>query len=228
MLISVRKLKVVRKMPISYDRFDEPDFFLSDVRPRVTMFYKDIDEQFKFDNLDFTYVQNNCPLLNSRLDILKQMFPIHFNDYEIGSESEYGFFLQLQDALVTNADTMERQLEVYDDDIAKPILGRTEKVTYDVTNKRDETGNNNESFVELPVDNPDYDKDSTRTKANVTTERNDAQTGTVTTELSDLGVRPNYDSLNGFLDNNRTFVKFFYMCFEGCFSPRYRRIELYY
>ena len=215
-------------MPISYDRYKEPDFFLTDVRPRLTMFYKDIDDDFKFDKLDFSYVQNHCPNLNSKLDILKEVFPLHFDDYEIGSESEYGFFLQMQDALITNADTMERQLEVYDDDIAKPILGRTEKVTYDLTNIRDETGNNNESVVDLPVDDPQYDKDSSRTKATVKTNRNDTQKGTVTTELSDLGVRANYESLNGFLDNNRTFVKFFYMCFEGCFSPRYRRVELYY
>ena len=215
-------------MPISYDRYKEPDFFLTDVRPRLTMFYKDIDDDFKFDKLDFSYVQKYCPNLNSKLDILKEVFPLHFDDYEIGSESEYGFFLQMQDALITNADTMERQLEVYDDDIAKPILGRTEKVTYDLTNIRDETGNNNESVVDLPVDDPQYDKDSSRTKATVATNRNDTQKGSVTTELSDLGVRANYESLNGFLDNNRTFVKFFYMCFEGCFSPRYRRVELYY
>lgn len=215
-------------MPISYDRYKEPDFFLTDVRPRLTMFYKDIDEDFKFDKLDFSYVQKYCPNLNSKLDILKEVFPLHFDDYEIGSESEYGFFLQMQDALITNADTMERQLEVYDDDIAKPILGRTEKVTYDLINTRDETGNNNESVVDLPVDDPQYDKDSSRTKATVATNRNDTQKGSVTTELSDLGVRANYESLNGFLDNNRTFVKFFYMCFEGCFSPRYRRVELYY
>lgn len=215
-------------MPISYDRYKEPDFFLTDVRPRLTMFYKDIDDDFKFDKLDFSYVQKYCPNLNSKLDILKEVFPLHFDDYEIGSESEYGFFLQMQDALITNADTMERQLEVYDDDIAKPILGRTEKVTYDLTNTRDETGNNNESVVDLPVDDPQYDKDSSRTKATVATNRNDTQKGSVTTELSDLGVRANYESLNGFLDNNRTFVKFFYMCFEGCFSPRYRRVELYY
>lgn len=215
-------------MPISYDRYKEPDFFLTDVRPRLTMFYKDIDDDFKFDKLDFSYVQKYCPNLNSKLDILKEVFPLHFDDYEIGSESEYGFFLQMQDALITNADTMERQLEVYNDDIAKPILGRTEKVTYDLTNIRDETGNNNESVVDLPVDDPQYDKDSSRTKATVNTNRNDTQKGSVTTELSDLGVRANYESLNGFLDNNRTFVKFFYMCFEGCFSPRYRRVELYY
>ena len=215
-------------MPISYDRYKEPDFFLTDVRPRLTMFYKDIDDDFKFDKLDFSYVQKYCPNLNSKLDILKEVFPLHFDDYEIGSESEYGFFLQMQDALITNADTMERQLEVYDDDIAKPILGRTEKVTYDLINTRDETGNNNESVVDLPVDDPQYDKDSSRTKATVATNRNDTQKGSVTTELSDLGVRANYESLNGFLDNNRTFVKFFYMCFEGCFSPRYRRVELYY
>ena len=215
-------------MPISYDRYKEPDFFLTDVRPRLTMFYKDIDDDFKFDKLDFSYVQNHCPNLYSKLDILKDVFPLHFDDYEIGNESEYGFFLQMQDALITNADTMERQLEVYDDDIAKPILGRTEKVTYDLINTRDETGNNNESVVDLPVDDPQYDKDSSRTKATVETNRNDTQKGSVTTELSDLGVRANYESLNGFLDNNRTFVKFFYMCFEGCFSPRYRRVEIYY
>lgn len=217
----------VKMMAISYDRYDEPDFFLEDVRPRITMFYKDISDDFKFDNLDFSYVETYCPNLFSKLDILKEMFPIHYDECEIGNESEYAFFRMMQDTLIVNADTMERQLEVYNDDIAKPILGRTETVTYDLKNNRNETGNNNESVVNLPVDDPAYDKDSSRTKLNATTEREDKQTGTVKTELSDLGVRPNYDSLNGFLDNNRTFVKFFYMCFDSCFAPRYRRIELY-
>lgn len=96
-------------------------------------------------------------------------------------------------------------LEVYDSDIAKPILGRTEKITYDLSNIATGDNNSESNHIDIPRDNPLDEsptyKDGSVSEINNTTK----QTGTQTTELSDLGVRPNYETLNGFLDNNRTY-----------------------
>lgn len=212
--------------PISYEFYDE-DFTLSDVAPRLTKLYQDIEEKWHISNLDTSYVDTNCPKLAEKIPTLFELFESHFATREIGGESEADFFAQMQDTLNTNADTLERQLEVYDDDIAKPILGRTEKVTYDLTTNDDGEGTTDEENVDLPANDPNYDIASGRNKSTSTATNTNKQTGTVTTELSDLGVRPNYESLNGFLDENRTFIKQFYLFFEPCFSPRYRRVKLY-
>jgi hypothetical protein len=184
-------------------------------------------------------------------------FELYYATRDIGGFSEYDFFCMMQSCLNRNADTLERQLMVYDDDIANPILGRIEKTTYDTKDKRNAENKNEINYglittrtqdgeeinhhVEVPADNPSYDVDRSKDKLEFknrgTTDantgqdvtRNDgneerAMTGTVTTELSDLGVRPNYESLNGFLDNNRTFIQEFMNKFEECFSPRYRRV----
>ena len=245
----------------------EYDFTSIDMSPTVSVMYQDINEDFKINRLDTSYfdlpitvkgvLTTRCPLLKSVWSILESNFNLYYATREIGGESEYDFFNMMQSCLNRNADTFERQLEVYYDDIAKPILGRVEKVTYDTDDTRKNTGNTklqhglsttrNETgadtmhHVEVPVDADNtYQHDRTRditnygrgvTDVNSGTDTNnvdltDERTmkGTVTTELSDLGVRPNYESLNGFLDNNRTFIQEFIDKFQECFAPRYQRI----
>lgn len=66
--------------------------------------------------------------------------------------------------------------------------------------------------------NPTYkDIGTTKVKSGTIVDSH-TQTGVVRTELSDLGVRPNYESLNGFLDNNRTLLQVFFGIFSGCFT----------
>ena len=245
----------------------EYDFTSIDMSPTVSVMYQDINEDFKINKLDTSYFDlpitvkgaptTRCPLLKSVWSILESNFNLYYATREIGGESEYDFFNMMQSCLNRNADTFERQLEVYYDDIAKPILGRVEKVTYDTDDTRKNTGNTklqhglsttrNETgadtmhHVEVPVDADNtYQHDRSRditnygrgvTDVNSGTDTNnvdltDERTmkGTVTTELSDLGVRPNYESLNGFLDNNRTFIQEFIDKFQECFAPRYQRI----
>ncbi len=239
----------------------------SDVQPTVSMFYKDVESDYKIDKLDTSYFDIpkddgiTCPRLKAVFPLLCSNFELYYATREIGGDSEYDFFCMMQSCLNRNADTFERHLKVYDDDIANPILGRTETVIYDTQDKRDgvltgevsyggkltrtEKGTETEHHVEVPADNENYDVDRTRDKrtfgsgddarktedansgADNSTNTNDEtrkMTGTVTTELSDLGVRPNYESLNGFLDNNRTFIQEFINKFEECFAPRYTRV----
>ena len=245
----------------------EYDFTSIDMAPLVSMMYQDIKDEYKIDKLDTSYFDlpitvkgvqtTRCPLLKSVWSILESNFNLYYATREIGGESEYDFFCMMQSCLNRNADTFERQLEVYYDDIAKPILGRVEKVTYDTDDNRKNTGytkiakatsvtrteggSDTMHHVEVPVDADNtYQHDRTRdytnygrtvTDANSGVDTNNVNleddrkmTGTVTTELSDLGVRPNYESLNGFLDNNRTFIQEFVDKFQECFAPRYQRI----
>lgn len=240
------------------------EFMAEDNPPSITMMYQDISEEFKIKNLDTSYFdferiegQTSCPRLKAVWKLLCENFDLYYATRDIGGFSEYDFFCMMQSCLNRNADTFERQLTVYDDDIANPILGRTEKVTYDTLdeNKTDATSELNHGListkthggeeidhhVEVPADNQYYDIDRTRdviefkdratTVADTGTDRtldsadqSKKTTGTVTTELSDLGVRPNYEALNGFLDNNRSFIQEFINKFEECFTPRYRRV----
>lgn len=234
-----------------------------DNEPIVSEMYQDIDSEFKISNLDTSYfdiVKGDsimCPRLKEVWTLLCSNFDLYYATREIGGYSEFDFFKMMQSCLNRNADTLERQLAVYDDDIANPILGRTEVITYDTHDNRTNTGttevtlgssmtrtqagNEINHHVEVPADAPAYDTDRSRDKLEFTNRTTTdagsgtdtteldladdrAMTGTVTTELSDLGVRPNYESLNGFLDNNRTFIQEFINVFEECFAPRYRRV----
>lgn len=237
------------------DYFDELEIIASDVNPTISKFYSTISEDYRIvsENLDTSYLGERTLAV---FDKLKDNFELYYATREIAGESEYDFFRMLQSCLNRNADTFERQLEVYDDDIAKPVLGRTEKVTYDLattddretsstegittSNSSTASGNDIVHHVEVPADAPEYDTDRTRDKTSYgksisdsgeqssegsgTESRTGSQTGTVTTELSDLGVRPNYEMLNGFLENNRTYIQFFLDTFEECFAPRYKRV----
>lgn len=247
---------------------DYTDYYFQscDNQPVVSEVYEDISEEFKIQNLNTDYFSlpvtvdgqetTRCPLLESVWDILVENFNLYYATREIGGYSEYDFFCMMQSCLNRNADTLERQLNVYWDDISNPILGRTEKVTYDTVDDRNNTGNttlqhgltttrtesgtDTNHHIEVPADTPAYDTDRTRDKTNyghtqtdvntgtdtngVNLEDKRTMTGTVTTELSDLGVRPNYESINGFLDNNRTFIQEFINVFDECFAPRYRRV----
>ncbi len=155
----------------------------------------------------------------------------HFAMYEIVGDTFQDFLDRMNDAWAQNEDTFFRLVEVYNDDIAKPILGRTETVTYGAdgnpvtitdTHTDTEVREATSDHIDVPVDgsvgNPTYkDIGTTKVKSGTIVDSR-IQTGVVRTELSDLGVRPNYESLNGFLDNNRTLLKVFFDIFEGCFT----------
>lgn len=195
---------------------------------------------------------NDCPLTNNQWNKFVSYASRYYRHFEIVGRTYTDFQENLQLAYDAGADTMERLLEVYNDDIAKPILGRTEITSYDLHDNDTEKSstkddnishgsdnNTNEGQTEnidVPInsDNPNtqvpstVDKSKTTTSGtvdttdnrtiNYNTEKNHGQIGTVKTELSDLGVRPNYETLNGFLDNNRTDVSVFVWLFRDCFA----------
>lgn len=219
---------------------------------------------------------DDCPLTKASWTKFTDFAKRYYRHFEIVGRTYQDFADNLQVAYDLGADTLERQLEVYQDDIAKPILGRIEKTTYDLTNNDTDNGTDSETVkveatgsndvtttnnlttstdtdsqtnnIDVPIDatNPNSQTpssivktDGSETTSNTGTVKNESsdsstqdttrnltrqntgqhkQTGTVTTELSDLGVRPNYESLNGFIDNNRTDLVVFVWLFRDCFA----------
>lgn len=250
------------------------DIYPIDVAPAVSEFYKDVDDEYKISQLDISYFstvvnkgkinpdtgepiyEERCPLLRVAWTILVDNFELYYATREIGGETEYDFFNMMQSCLNRNADTYETQLEFYYQEVNKPVIGRTETIKYDVTDKREqdlasvnkygqsvedrESGSDMMHHVEVPADAPEHDTDRSRDKTdfgkNVLTKNGghdtnvsalddeNKRTGTQVTELSSLGIKPNVEYMNEFLDTNKTFIQFFIESFEECFAPRYKRV----
>ena len=185
---------------------------VGDDEPYWTIRYRDVPEPFRLTNA-WDVMTDDLPLMQGKKDDFIKAFDLHYSRYEINAETYQDFLEMLQEVLLINADTIERLLEVYDSDIAKPILGREEVRTLKIIETG--TGLTDADNIDIPADNPDDDKPTSRSKGRA--ESNVDRDETETTTLSDLGVRPNYESLNGFLDQNRTAYTVFNNLFKNCF-----------
>lgn len=184
-----------------------------DDNPFSTAFYRDVPNPFRIADVMEYINYDNYPGIDSLRERLIAAFDLYYANYEISGATYYAFKLALETNLRISADTLERVIAVYTDDVANPVLGRTEKRTYNITNS------NNRSVesidVDVPMDNADDDSPSSRIKSNGMS--NDVKTGTEIFELSDLGVRPNYETLNGFIENNQSVEKIFINMFRTNF-----------
>lgn len=245
------------------------DVYPIDTSPAISEYYETIDDEYKISQLDTSYfreqvekkgvVTTRCPLLDAVWNTLVSNFELYYATREIGGESEYDFFNMLQSCLNRNADTYETQLEFYYEEVNKPVIGRTEKITYNITDKREqdvanvtkyghsdrntESGSDLAHHVDVPADSPENDTDRYRDKTdfgkvtfnkegggdtNVSAVDDEAKrTGSQTTELSSLGIKPNVEYMNEYLDTNKTFIQYFIESFEECFAPRYKRVYFY-
>lgn len=202
-------MNTMRMMSMRINYF-EP--IVGDDKAYWTIHYRDVPEPFRLINA-WDVLTDTLPLMKDKKDDFTKAFDIHYARYEINAETYQDFLDMLQEVLLLNADTVERLLEVYDSDIAKPVMGREEIRTLKVTETG--TGTTDADNIDIPADNPDDDKPTSRSRG--TAESNVAHDEEETTVLSDLGVRPNYESLNGFLDNNRTAYIVFNNLFKNCF-----------
>ena len=193
----------------------EPEY--EDGQALNTIKYKDVVATCKIGAINPNQFATTNPLLSGSWGIFVNVFDKYYANYEIVGETELDFFNNLTVELNIHKDTIERLLEVYNDDVAKPILGRMETHTYNLTNSNTGTNNNNSQRIDIPIDDATSEKPTFKDKAVGTTTSTDTQTGTHMVELSDLGVRPNYETLNGFLYNNVTATRFFNECFRNCF-----------
>lgn len=182
--------------------------------------YADVPNPWRLEDIDYGRLGAG-PLTLGVIETLIGGANRHYAEYEILGDTYAHFFSRLENAYEEQADTLERLLEVYNDDVAKPILGRTETVTYDTEDKQvgqqSTTGTGGRRDLPFGTDGGPYSsKDETTSATNGNTTA--TKKGTVTTQLSDLGVRPNYETLNGFLDNNRTLKAQFNGIFRDCFT----------
>ena len=207
---------------------------IGDDDPYITIALRDLPEGYGFDGLVF---DPNKPLTYALKERLIDVATRYYRNYEIVGETFTDFRENLQLDLDLNVDTFEKMLAVYNDDIAKPTQSREIRRTYDLKDSSNETenisaegstNNNNETTnYDIPLDNgtaQGTDKTvSTGTGSNTnSTDRTlngtNAKTGTEVEYWSDVGVAPNYELLNGFLDNNRTLEQVFISFFKTDFT----------
>ena len=216
--------------------------------PYLTMSYRDVPKGFRITDLEPVA---DAPLTAQYWTRLTQYADLHFRNHEVIGKTLMDFFNNIQDSYYLNADTLEKALEVYNDDIAKPTQSRTIKRTHSETetlpngkserttvygHKVVDSGNNSGTTtdIELAIENDDESPSSkqttsgntsnTETHSGTDTETENVTGGqrkndsTDTEEWSDVGVAPNYELMNGFLDNNRTMENIFISFFNDCFT----------
>ena len=215
------------------DKLKTYDSITGDDNPFATLQLKYIPKGMGFDGLTFP---TDKPLTFAVKDKLVDFATRFYRNHEIVGTTVSDFMDNLQVDLDMNVDTFEKMLEVYDDDIAKPTQSREIRRTYDLedsdigseTNTTEATNNSESESTnyDIPLDNgtaQGTDKNvssSTGTSTGSgTTQRNNTlkKTGTETEYWSDVGVAPNYQLLNGFLDNNRTLYEVFVSFFKNDF-----------
>ena len=96
--------------------------------PYNSMFYRDVPEEYRISN--FLTVPTKRVLTNQFLPTLLESLEMYYSDFEIVGQTLEDFKRLVQIAYNLNGETFERMLSVYEDDIAYPILGRTEKTRY--------------------------------------------------------------------------------------------------
>lgn len=193
-------------------RLDYFEPIAGDDKALWTIHYRDVPTPFRLEDA-WEILTDDLPLTQSGKDGLITAFDLHYGRYEINADTYQDFLDLLKETLLINADTMERLLEVYDSDVAKPILGREETRT--LTIEEEGIADANTENIDVPADNPLDDKPTSKGRSGQTS--NVVRDEIETTTLSDLGVRPNYETLNGFLDNNRTLYTVFNNFFKDCF-----------
>lgn len=207
--------------------------------PFTTIQLKYVPEEYTFKGLTFP---TDKPLTLAVKDKLVDFATMYYRNHEIVGSSVADFFDNLQVDLDMNIDTFEKMMEVYNEDIAKPTQSREIKRTYDLedsdigseTNTSESTSSSNgeSTNYDIPLDNgtaqgtdKNVSSNSGSSTGSGTTQRNNTlkKTGTETEYWSDVGVAPNYELLNGFLDNNRTL----YAVFVSFFKTDFQITEVY-
>ena len=216
------------------DKLTIPTDIIGDDLPYNSQWLRKVPDGFGFKAL--TYPEDR-PLTYALKDKLNDFATDYYRNWEIVGTTYADFQINLQVNLLENVDTFEKMLEVYNDDIAKPLQSRTIKRTYDVTDKGESSGQSSQSSnVTSNVENTEYDIPIDNGTAQATSKsigsgtngttgsgtssgtNTNTKTGTETEEWSDVGVAPNYTLLNGFLDNNRSYYNVFVNFFKDCFT----------
>lgn len=187
---------------------------VGDDLPILTMVLRDVPSGYHFRDLT---IPDRAPLTLALKDRLFSYCERYYRNYEIIGITIKDWFDEMQLVIDENVDNFEKFLEVYDDDIAKPVLGRERRLTHTETENNESSGNGTSKNYELPIDNV-----GAQEVDRVTNENTGNSERTVTSEdmeyMSDIGVTNNWEKLNGFLDNNPTMEMTFSSYFKNCFT----------
>lgn len=140
----------------------------------------------------------------------------------------------------TNKPVIGRTEEIiYDIHDSAESSGSSEN-TYGRTDTTNESGEDLFAHVEVPANAPEYDTDRSRDKTRYgkqtvnseggsdgnesSASSSASRLGSQKTIISSLGIKPNVEYMNEFLETNKTFIQFFIESFEECFAPRYKRV----
>ena len=216
------------------ERMNRFDPIVGDDLPYVSQTFRRVPAEFGFKALVYP---EDRPLTYALREKLNVYATLYFRNHEIVGRTYQDFQENLQADLLLNLDTFEKMMAVYDDDIAKPTQSRTITRTYDILDKGSSSGENTDTGTvgsdientdyDLPIDNPTGQAVGRSTSSGTTTNNlkntstgsnENKRTGTEKEDWSDVGVAPNYELLNGFLDNNRTYYNVFVSFFENDFT----------
>ena len=199
------------------------DSSLGDKDPWVSMRLADVPDGFHFTDLP---VPSGCPLTAARWTELTEYAERYYEQWEINGETIQDWFDNLNLSYLRNADTLERFLEIYDTDLAKPKYGKTETTTYDIHNDTSQSGTQHNiqdsAHIDVATDNTADDtpsqRDSNTGDGTTSGSQTGAQTGTQELKTQDIGDRDNFQVINDFLDNNKTLCKVFTNIFKDNFT----------
>ena len=111
----------------------EPRATLGDGKNWVSMKYRDVPQGFRIRDvthrLTDSFVTVPTAFTAEMWAALCDAADKHFAMYEIVGDTFQDFLDRMNDTWAQNEDTFFRLMAVYNDDIANPILGRTETVT---------------------------------------------------------------------------------------------------
>lgn len=179
--------------------------------------FRDIPEDFKFDKLEFP---ERCVLLSQYKVELSEFANRWYANYEIVGETYMDFFENLQLKLDIRADSIERILEAYARNIDEFNIGNESVTTYDVHHDSENDASTGSEFVDVPIDDTEHDKPTTRDRSESESTGASHQTGTVTVTADNTTGQIRIDLLNKFVDKHRTVQEIFIDIFINCFTLR--------
>lgn len=187
---------------------------IGDDLPYFTIALREVPRGYHFRDLVIPTRAINTNLIKDRLlDYCER----HYRNFEIVGVTIGDWFTELQLCVDRNIDNFEKFLAVYDDDIAKPVLGREIVRTHTEDESGDNTGTAISKNYDLPIDNPNGQEIDRITQDNNGTSKRKLEVKDVDI-WSDVGVTDNWDKLNGFLNNNPTLEMEFSAYFKDCFT----------
>lgn len=156
--------------------------------PVYSLALRDVPDGYGFESV--TVDADTHPLSSAVWNRLIEFAKSYYRNWEIVGATLSDFKVNLQVDWDLNADTLEKMLEVYDSDIAKPLQSRTIKRTYDITEINDgsTTDSGTIGVTGSGTENQTTTTEGTRNVTHADTETldlNDATTETGTEEVTD-------------------------------------------